>query len=246
MLEWVLAILADSRTPPGGSFACRGSSSSGCARTGARTGATRGRVEGDRTGIRFPRTRPADRASEGRRLAPPRLLGRRRPPPLQGGGHRFDPGILHSSNPSRWLVERAISAVIPRRARRDTRCQEVPRSATIGHARSLPRGRTPRSGRSSSAAFARAQACETTAGGDRSPSTYAGANVGLMAGSPSLFWRVFAVNAGLLGAIALLLLFSPVEINAPIRATQALIVLGGLVITVGGERDPASPRGRAP
>jgi two-component system sensor histidine kinase UhpB len=53
-----------------------------------------------------------------------------------------------------------------------------------------------------------------------------------MAGSPSLFWRVFAVNAGLLGAIALLLLFSPVEINAPIKATEALIVLGGLVITV--------------
>jgi two-component system sensor histidine kinase UhpB len=53
-----------------------------------------------------------------------------------------------------------------------------------------------------------------------------------MAGSPSLFWRVFAVNAGLLGAIAILLLFSPVEINAPIKATEALIVLGGLVITV--------------
>ena len=47
-----------------------------------------------------------------------------------------------------------------------------------------------------------------------------------------LFWRVFAVNAGLLGAIALLLLFSPVEIDAPIKPIQALIVLGGLVITV--------------
>jgi two-component system sensor histidine kinase UhpB len=48
----------------------------------------------------------------------------------------------------------------------------------------------------------------------------------------SLFWRVFAVNAGLLGAIALLLLFSPVEIDAPIKPTQALIVVGGLVVTV--------------
>jgi two-component system sensor histidine kinase UhpB len=48
----------------------------------------------------------------------------------------------------------------------------------------------------------------------------------------SLFWRVFAVNAGLLGVIAVLLLLSPVEIDAPIKATQALIVLGGLVITV--------------
>ena len=48
----------------------------------------------------------------------------------------------------------------------------------------------------------------------------------------SLFWRVFAVNAGLLGGIAVLLLVSPVEIDSPIRATQALIVVGGLVITL--------------
>jgi two-component system, NarL family, sensor histidine kinase UhpB len=53
-----------------------------------------------------------------------------------------------------------------------------------------------------------------------------------MARSPSLFWRVFVVNAGVLGAIALLLLFSPVEIDAPIKATQALIILLGLGITV--------------
>jgi two-component system, NarL family, sensor histidine kinase UhpB len=53
-----------------------------------------------------------------------------------------------------------------------------------------------------------------------------------MARRGSLFWRVFAVNAGLLGAIALLLLFSPVEIDAPIKPTQALIVLVGLVVGV--------------
>jgi two-component system sensor histidine kinase UhpB len=53
-----------------------------------------------------------------------------------------------------------------------------------------------------------------------------------MARGPSLFWRVFAVNAGLLGAIAALLLFSPFEIDAPIKSTQALIVLGGLIVTV--------------
>jgi two-component system sensor histidine kinase UhpB len=53
-----------------------------------------------------------------------------------------------------------------------------------------------------------------------------------MARRRSLFWRVFAVNAGLLGVIALLLLFSPVEIDAPIKPTQALIIVGGLVITV--------------
>jgi two-component system, NarL family, sensor histidine kinase UhpB len=48
----------------------------------------------------------------------------------------------------------------------------------------------------------------------------------------SVFWRVFAVNAGLLGVLAALLLFSPVEIDAPIRPTQALIVLLGLVATL--------------
>jgi two-component system sensor histidine kinase UhpB len=48
----------------------------------------------------------------------------------------------------------------------------------------------------------------------------------------SVFWRVFAVNAGLLGVLAALLLFSPVEINAPIRPTQALIVIAGLVVTL--------------
>jgi two-component system, NarL family, sensor histidine kinase UhpB len=48
----------------------------------------------------------------------------------------------------------------------------------------------------------------------------------------SLYWRVFAVNAGLLGVIALLLLFSPVTISAPIRPTQASIVVGALVVTV--------------
>jgi two-component system, NarL family, sensor histidine kinase UhpB len=53
-----------------------------------------------------------------------------------------------------------------------------------------------------------------------------------MARGHSLFWRVFAVNAGLLGAIAVLLLFSPVEIDAPVKPTQALIIIGGLVVTV--------------
>ena len=48
----------------------------------------------------------------------------------------------------------------------------------------------------------------------------------------SLFWRVFAVNAGLLVGIAVLLLVSPVEIDSPIRATQAFIVVGGLAITL--------------
>jgi two-component system sensor histidine kinase UhpB len=49
----------------------------------------------------------------------------------------------------------------------------------------------------------------------------------------SVFWRVFAVNAGLLGLVAGLLMFSPVEIDAPIRPVQAVIIVGGLMLTLG-------------
>jgi two-component system sensor histidine kinase UhpB len=59
-----------------------------------------------------------------------------------------------------------------------------------------------------------------------------GANVESMTRPLSLFWRVFAVNAGLLGILAALLLFSPVEIDAPIRPVQALVVVAGLVVTL--------------
>jgi two-component system sensor histidine kinase UhpB len=48
----------------------------------------------------------------------------------------------------------------------------------------------------------------------------------------SVFWRVFAVNAGLLGVLALLLLLSPVEIHAPVRPTQAVTVVVALVVTL--------------
>jgi nucleotide-binding universal stress UspA family protein len=47
--------------------------------------------------------------------------------------------------------------------------------------------------------------------------TEASANVGLMKRPLSVFWRVFAVNAGLLGVLAALLMLTPVEIDAPIR-----------------------------
>ena len=48
----------------------------------------------------------------------------------------------------------------------------------------------------------------------------------------SLFWRVFGINAGLLLAATLLLLFSPVEIDAPIKPVQAAIVVAGLMALV--------------
>src|SRR5919199_5453361 len=47
-----------------------------------------------------------------------------------------------------------------------------------------------------------------------------------------LYWRVFAVNAGLLTAIALVLIVAPVTISFPIAVFEALGVLAGLVVTI--------------
>jgi two-component system, NarL family, sensor histidine kinase UhpB len=48
----------------------------------------------------------------------------------------------------------------------------------------------------------------------------------------SVYWRVFAVNVGLLAAVAVLLVVTPVTISAPIKLEQALIVGVGLVVAV--------------
>jgi two-component system sensor histidine kinase UhpB len=45
-----------------------------------------------------------------------------------------------------------------------------------------------------------------------------------------LFWRVFGINAALLTVATLLLLFSPVEVDAPIKPYQAAILVAGLVV----------------
>jgi two-component system sensor histidine kinase UhpB len=47
-----------------------------------------------------------------------------------------------------------------------------------------------------------------------------------------LFWRVFAVNAGLLTAIAVLLIVTPVTISTPIALAEAVVVTGGLLFTI--------------
>jgi two-component system, NarL family, sensor histidine kinase UhpB len=47
-----------------------------------------------------------------------------------------------------------------------------------------------------------------------------------------LFWRVFAVNGGLLATLAVLLAVTPVEISAPIKFEQAIIIVVGLAITL--------------
>jgi len=47
-----------------------------------------------------------------------------------------------------------------------------------------------------------------------------------------LFWRVFAVNAGFLAVLAVLLLVTPVTISAPIALTEAAIVLVALALTL--------------
>jgi two-component system sensor histidine kinase UhpB len=48
----------------------------------------------------------------------------------------------------------------------------------------------------------------------------------------SLFWRIFAVNAGLLALIALLLVVTPVTIHAPPTLTEVLVIVAGLAVTV--------------
>jgi two-component system sensor histidine kinase UhpB len=48
----------------------------------------------------------------------------------------------------------------------------------------------------------------------------------------SIYWRVFAVNVGLLGVVAVLLVVTPVTISAPIKLEQALIIGVGLVVTL--------------
>src|SRR3954447_69813 len=48
----------------------------------------------------------------------------------------------------------------------------------------------------------------------------------------SIFWRVFAVNAGLLGLVAVLLVATPATPSAPIRLEQALIIGIGLTVTL--------------
>jgi two-component system, NarL family, sensor histidine kinase UhpB len=47
-----------------------------------------------------------------------------------------------------------------------------------------------------------------------------------------LFWRIFAVNAGLLALIALLLVVTPVTIHAPPTLTEVLVIVAGLAVTV--------------
>ncbi len=43
-----------------------------------------------------------------------------------------------------------------------------------------------------------------------------------------LFWRVFSINAGLLGIAFLLLLFTPITVHAPIALVEAVILFIGL------------------
>jgi two-component system, NarL family, sensor histidine kinase UhpB len=45
-----------------------------------------------------------------------------------------------------------------------------------------------------------------------------------------LFWRVFAINTAPLVVATLLLMFAPVTLHAPIRLTEAVVLLGGLAV----------------
>jgi two-component system sensor histidine kinase UhpB len=46
----------------------------------------------------------------------------------------------------------------------------------------------------------------------------------------SLFWRIFALNALVLGLATALLLWAPVTVSVPVLLTEAVILVGGLVV----------------
>ncbi|MFS8198305.1 HAMP domain-containing sensor histidine kinase [Streptomyces sp. CWNU-52B] len=46
----------------------------------------------------------------------------------------------------------------------------------------------------------------------------------------SLFWRIFALNAVVLGIATALLLWAPVTVSVPVVLTEAVILVGGLVV----------------
>ena len=46
----------------------------------------------------------------------------------------------------------------------------------------------------------------------------------------SLFWRIFALNAVVLGAATALLLWAPVTVSVPVLFTEAAVLIGGLAI----------------
>jgi two-component system sensor histidine kinase UhpB len=46
----------------------------------------------------------------------------------------------------------------------------------------------------------------------------------------SLFWRIFALNAVVLGAATALLLWAPVTVSVPVLLTEAIVLIGGLAV----------------
>ncbi|MGW1835249.1 HAMP domain-containing sensor histidine kinase [Streptomyces sp. NPDC002067] len=46
----------------------------------------------------------------------------------------------------------------------------------------------------------------------------------------SLFWRIFGLNAVVLGAATALLLWAPVTVSVPVGLTEAVVLVGGLVV----------------
>ncbi|NEB44452.1 sensor histidine kinase, partial [Streptomyces sp. SID339] len=45
-----------------------------------------------------------------------------------------------------------------------------------------------------------------------------------------MFWRIFGLNAVVLGSATALLLWAPVTVSVPVVLTEAVILVGGLVV----------------
>ncbi|CAM5406263.1 sensor histidine kinase [Streptomyces hirsutus] len=48
--------------------------------------------------------------------------------------------------------------------------------------------------------------------------------------SVSLYWRIFGLNAVVLGAATSLLLWAPVTVSVPVLLTEAVILVGGMSV----------------
>ncbi|CAM5294644.1 sensor histidine kinase [Streptomyces hirsutus] len=62
--------------------------------------------------------------------------------------------------------------------------------------------------------------------------------------SVSLYWRIFGLNAVVLGAATSLLLWAPVTVSVPVLLTEAVILVGGMSVMLRRQRGPAADRAR--
>ena len=64
----------------------------------------------------------------------------------------------------------------------------------------------------------------------------------VMLAAMTLFWRVIAINTGLLLAATVALVVSPATVSATLTIAELAVLALGVVIVTGDQRAPAAPR----